>query len=343
MKAKILFVVIIINLYSFAHCQTYSATPAFLTINPYARAAGMGNTGTGLTDAESAMYWNPAGLVFQKGRAIDIAYSKLFPDFGSDIYFYYTDFKTYLSLLEGNIGIGVMYFNQGEFQVGGYNDQDQGSAKTMKPRDIALVLSYGTYIHKNISVGLTFRYIQSQKAMMNLSEATTYSYDIGLLYQPTYLKKTSIGINIANLGPEIKYSGQNFGNAIPTMFKFGIAYKLIDRQFSHLVIATDFNKMLVKMRIDDNANIDYDPYYKALFTSWGNKLHTYSMGIEYWYSDLLSLRMGFIFDNNRTLEKFATFGFSLRYGHYGFDLSYMSASKGHPSNGRVQLAGQILL
>lgn len=298
----------------------------------------MGNTGTGLTDAESAMHLNPAGLVFQRWREIDIAYSKISPKFNPDRKFYYAAFRTHLSFL-GSIGIGVVYFNQGEFLL---DDHSQGNEK-VNPHDMAITFSFATYACKDLSVGLNLRYIQSQKAITILSEATTYSYDIGLLYQPGYLNKASIGINIANLGPEIKYNDQLFGDAIPTMFKLGIAYTLIDSRYNHLVLTTDFNKMLVKMRIDENANKDYDSYYKALFTSWSNKLYAYSMGTEYWYSDLFSLRMGYIFDKNRTLDKFAAFGFGLKYHYYSFDLSYLFASKGHPSNGRFQLSGKISL
>ena len=53
-----------------AQAQVGGAAVVFLKIEPDSRAAGMGNAGVALADNASAMFWNPAGLAFQKGTEI---------------------------------------------------------------------------------------------------------------------------------------------------------------------------------------------------------------------------------------------------------------------------------
>ena len=42
----------------------------FLQIEPDSRGAAMGNTGVAIADNASAMFWNPAGLAFQRGNQV---------------------------------------------------------------------------------------------------------------------------------------------------------------------------------------------------------------------------------------------------------------------------------
>ncbi|MDX1586512.1 MAG: hypothetical protein R3222_07205, partial [Balneolaceae bacterium] len=51
----------------------------FLQIEPDSRAAGMGNTGVAIADNASAVFWNPAGLAFQRGTQISITHSEWLP------------------------------------------------------------------------------------------------------------------------------------------------------------------------------------------------------------------------------------------------------------------------
>jgi len=61
---------------------------------------------------------------------------------------------------------------------------------------------------------------------------------------------------------------------------------------------------------------------------------THNFGIEYWYSDLFAIRMGFIYDkpgnilvNNKW--PVPTFGAGLRYAGLGFDFGYTAGDPGH--------------
>ena len=62
---------------------------------------------------------------------------------------------------------------------------------------------------------------------------------------------------------------------------------------------------------------------------------THNFGIEYWYSDLFAIRMGFIYDKPGNIlvnDKWPvpTFGAGLRYAGLGFDFGYTAGDAGHP-------------
>lgn len=62
---------------------------------------------------------------------------------------------------------------------------------------------------------------------------------------------------------------------------------------------------------------------------------THNFGVEYWYSDLFAIRVGFIYDKiGKILVKnkwpVPTFGAGLRYAGLGFDFGYTAGEAGHP-------------
>ncbi|MBU2472377.1 MAG: hypothetical protein KKF20_08230, partial [Bacteroidetes bacterium] len=74
---KHLFVIILLivgTLPITVYSQGESAVP-FLLIAPNSRASGMGESGTGIADDASAIFWNPAGLAFQSGQEISITHA----------------------------------------------------------------------------------------------------------------------------------------------------------------------------------------------------------------------------------------------------------------------------
>jgi hypothetical protein len=94
------------------------------------------------------------------------------------------------------------------------------------------------------------------------------------------------------------------------------------------------------MKLDDDGKNAYesetDPFYKAIFTSWGdgslseqaNQLIS-SIGLEYIYNSMISLRTGYYYDYDGKVQ-YPTFGAGLQYDKYRFDFSYISADSDSP-------------
>ena len=131
--------------------------------------------------------------------------------------------------------------------------------------------------------------------------------------------RLSIGANLSNIGPEIYYIDQSQADPIPTNFRLGFAFRLMEDDYNSLTLTTDFSKLLVDRDTTDKAE-----FYEAIFTSWfDDEMSTEfkdivtSMGLEYWYGDedfKFALRTGFFYeDPDFGNRKFVTIGAGIRY------------------------------
>jgi hypothetical protein len=336
--------------------QGEAAVP-FLLLAPDSRFSAIGESGTGLADNASAIFWNPAGIAFLSGTEVSITHSNWLPQFNLDLFYDYLTFRTYLEELSGNVTASVTFMNFGEFIRTGDDPTPLG---TFRAYDAALTLGYATKLHPDWGVGVNFRIIHSRLSDKPTGEeqgegvATSVSFDLSGMWRPAYLNifgwelenRLSIGANLSNLGPKITYIDQAQSDPIPTNLRLGFAFQIFNDEFNSLVYTLDFSKLLVS-RTEIIANGDTtsqsDEWYEALFTSWtdddfSEELRDIvtSMGLEYWYGTpgdfLFALRGGYFYEDpaygNR---KFMTFGAGLRYDIYGFDFSYISSiESNHP-------------
>jgi hypothetical protein len=126
-------------------------------------------------------------------------------------------------------------------------------------------------------------------------------------------------------------------------------------EYNSLTLTGDMNKTLVNVNSstrvengDTTTVINPDPFYKAIFTSWGSQagvinpdnqaaslglLQQFTMGagLEYWYNNLFALRTGYFYENPQNGDRqFLTFGAGLRYNIIGVDISYLYAEENSP-------------
>ncbi len=327
------------------YAQGESAVP-FLLIGPNSLNAGMGETGTGMINDASAMFWNPAGLSFQKGSQISITHSPWLPGLGlSDLFYDFLAGKYYMKKLKGTLGVSITYLNIGKIIQ---TDEFGNEIGNYQAFDGALAVGYGTKVTKDLGVGVVTRFIYSKLAVdpvgseRGTGTAYNLSFDLSTLWKPTKTKlkfinnKLGIGVNLSNIGPKVTYVDNAQADPLPTNLRLGFAYDLYQSEFNNFTITADFAKLLVKRREGGVS----DPVYKGIFTSFGGgfdnvmKSIQSSVGAEYWYGNpkLIGLRGGFFYeDPNRGKRKFITLGASIRYSMYGFDFSYINTiEENHP-------------
>jgi hypothetical protein len=327
------------------YAQGESAVP-FLLIGPNSLNAGMGETGTGMINDASAMFWNPAGLGFQKGNQVSITHSPWLPGLGlSDLFYDYLAGKYYLKKLKGTIGVSITYLNIGKIIQ---TDEFGNEIGDYQAFDGALAVGYGTKVTRDIGVGVVTRFIYSKLAVDpvagELGTGTAYdlSFDISMLYRPSKTKlkflnnKFGVGVNLSNIGPKVTYVDNAQADPLPTNLRLGLAYDIYQSEYNNLTLTADFAKLLVKRREGGES----DPVYKGIFTSFSGgfdnvmKSIQSSVGAEYWYGNpkLIGLRGGFFYeDPDRGKRKFLTLGASIRYSMYGFDFSYINTiEENHP-------------
>lgn len=344
-KIKLCIVAVLVVLSGKLFAQGESAVP-FLLIGPNSLNAGMGETGTGMINDASAMFWNPAGLGFQKGSQVSITHSPWLPGLGlSDLFYDYLAGKYYMKKLKGTLGVSITYLNIGTIIQ---TDEFGNQIGEYKAFDGALAVGYGTKVTKDLGLGIVTRFIYSKLAVGKVGNeqgsGTAYdlSFDISALYRPSKTKlkflnnKFGFGINLSNIGPKVTYVDNDQADPLPTNLRLGFAYDIYQSEFNNLTITADFAKLLVKRREDGKS----DPVYKGIFTSFGGgfdevmKSIQSSVGAEYWYGNpkLIGLRGGFFYeDPDKGKRKFITLGASIRYSMYGFDFSYINTiEENHP-------------
>ncbi|MBI3585750.1 MAG: type IX secretion system outer membrane channel protein PorV [Ignavibacteriales bacterium] len=328
---------------------TTSAVP-FLLISPNSRASGMGEAGVALADDASALFWNPAGLAYQHGQEISVSHANWLPAFRlDDLFIDYLVYRREVPELDGTVAASITYLNLGSFNR---TEIDPTVIETFKAYEFAVTAGYATKISESFALGINARFIYSYLAPFGTAEekgkgiASGFSFDVGLLYRPRSSSipftgidlgdRFSAGMNISNLGPALTYIDKAQADALPTYLRLGIAYKIIESDFNNLTGILDVNKLLVKKTGDGST---YDPFYKAIFTTWTGKSFNQIMrefvtgaGLEYWYKKWVALRVGYFYEDPQAgNRKFATFGAGVRYDIYGFDFSYISAfEEQHP-------------
>ena len=352
-KLKICAVIVLTLVTANIYAQGESAVP-FLLIGPNSRNAGMGETGVALVNDASAMFWNPAGLAFQKGTEVSITHSPWLPGLGlGDLFYDYLSGKHYVKKLNGTIGVSITYLNIGTIIK---TDEFGNEVDQYKAFDGAIAVGYGTKVTKDLGVGIVTRFIYSKLAVGNVGNeqgsgiAYNLSFDISGLWRPTKTKlkflnnRFGVGLNVSNICPKVTYVDDAQADPLPSNLRIGFGYDVVKTEFNNLTVTADLNKLLVKRR-DKGAS---DPLYKAIFTSWeGDFIKTVqaSIGAEYWYGNpkLIGLRGGFFYeDPNHGRRKFITLGAGLRYSMYGFDFSYINTiEENHPLANTLRFTLQV--
>ncbi len=376
---KKLFVLLLVCMFTLfgtvSKAQGEAALP-FLLIAPDSRAGGIGESGGGLADNVSAIFWNPAGIAFLTGSEIGFTHSNWLPQFKlSDLFYDYATYRQYIDALSGSVTASITYMSYGEFTRTGENDPTP--LGTFRSFDAAFTVGYATKIGQDWGLGLNFRLIHSRladkptAAEQGEGVATTVSFDIATMWRPAEFEipligdlsnRFSLGINLSNLGPKVYYIDQAQADPIPTNFRLGIAVRPFEDEFNSLTITADFTKLLVDKGEAFRGTVDTTAttkkrkdFYEAIISAWADQPFseelrdiTTAIGIEYWYGSKndfkFALRAGMFYEDpafgNR---KFVTLGAGVRYDMYGFDFGYITTdvfkgAENHPLNNTLRFS-----
>lgn len=290
-RAKIL---IVLLLHCFIANSLFAAfSKVGLTAVPFlkisvGRASGMGDAFSAIADDASATYYNPAGLGNLTKREVLLNHIDWIADVNHD----YGSLILPITNL-GTVGFSVTALTMGDMEQTILDNQattvreDSGTGLMFGAADFAFGLSYGRLITDKLSFGFTVKAVSSNIWDMNQSGA---AFDLGLLYN-TGFKSLRLGAVIANYGAELAYKGRQLDFAdttqksrppatlkttpapLPTVFRFGIGYNLIETKTNILTLAVDLTHPN-----DINETVNF--------------------GLEYNMSDLFFLRGGYILNTD---------------------------------------------
>lgn len=365
---SILAVALLFLMPAITHAQVAITAVPFLQIEPDSRGAGMGNTGVAMADNASALFWNPAGLAFQKGNnQASITHSNWLANFNvSDLFYDYVVGKYYVEGI-GTFGAHLTYLNLGE-QVETREDGPEPISR-FQSYEVALGGSYGYQVSKNLGVGTSLRLIYSSLASgtsisaQKVNPGSSVALDLSFLYKTDTFAlggrdaRFSFGTNLSNIGPGIQYTDNAQKDPLPTLLRFGWSFDLDldDEGINRITIANDISKVMARTEPKfttnpdgsiDTARVAAGPI-EAIFNSWDSferfdgqntievgLLQQFMIGggIEYWYADQFALRGGYYYEDPQNGDReYITFGAGIRYSFLGVDFSYIKTLESdHP-------------
>ncbi|SHG52647.1 hypothetical protein SAMN05443144_13225 [Fodinibius roseus] len=315
-----------------------------LRVEPDPISTGRGMTGVAQADQGQALYWNPAGLAYQKGWQLKGTRFNYLPGL-NDLSYNYVSVQKHLDDWS-TLGGHITYLDLGS-QIG--QDPKGNPTGDISSHEVAIGLSYGRIaIPNTLTLGLGVRYTSSKLATsgqfadsLSAKTGNAISFDMGMFYEPgewfigSVPVIPTIGVSITNFGGRMEYSDSGFKNPLPTLLRVGVenTFLLDENAINTLAVSVEVSKYMVRM---DSTGAEAP--LKSLFNSWGRyeyyngkedvsvglgKQLMYGVGLEYWYNNLLAVRGGYYNESQANGgSKFLTTGMSVRFSYLQLNGSF---------------------
>lgn len=301
--------------------ESRAAAP-FLLFQPSARSAGMGEAYIAISDDANSTYYNPAALADDEHRDMSYTIYRPVPNLANDIF---TSFGSYTQPFSsiGNLGFSLTYTSLGEQTRTDQQGQDLG---TFTSWGMALGASYGTYVTKSMSLGLTVKFIHENLAGQGAGQeqgkgsGSSFAGDLGFMWKLS--DRFTAAWVLRNVGPNITFIDADQADPLPQNFTVGMAYHVYKSTHSSVLVSYDVYKPLA------------DEGFFSFVTGWSDspakeefKDMDHHVGAEWRYAlseeSAIALRAGYSHDEDGN-RKTPTFGFGLKYNWASMDVAYFA-------------------
>ncbi len=278
------------NIGDFLNSTSPSVGMSFLKIGPGARAVSLGGAYAAVVKDPTAVYWNPAGVVYSHGMDFNFNHLMLMEDIRYEFFALSTgDGKQGFGL-----GMGGVFY--GDMELRGETPSEEPLG-TFTAYSFLLKASYGRNFGGGFVAGVSMSGILEK---IYTHSTNAYTFDIGCLYHLPVLKPLTLSLNMSNLGPKLLYSNETY--RLPLTGGLGAAY------------AMKKGEVDVTMVADVSKSID-------------SPLST-GMGIEvaFWW---FALRTGYRFNDENVSSLSGGFGARYRFLSIDYSLSPYSMDLGN--------------
>lgn len=358
-KSSIFGVVILLFISNFVFAQSQpknytvvtTAVP-FLSLTPDSKAAAMGDAGVASSPDANALYWNTAKLAYAENKfGSSFSYAPWLRDIVQDMGIMTANAYYKVSDKQA-IGAGITYFDQGDIQ---FTNAFGANLDKFHSKEYAITVGISQKLSSDFSMGLNMKFINSNLVGNTIingqagKPGRTGAIDLGFYYNKTRPtdgnsdkpKKTDFdyGVVIQNIGGKVNYGfGQYF---IPANLKIGTKISHRPDELNTFTFLLDFNKLLVPTP-KENTPITDKSIFSTMFTSWTDAPNGVkeelsevmtSIGAEYSYADLISLRTGYFYESpDKGGRQYFTTGFGITLKDiYKLDMAYLiPTNSGNP-------------
>ena len=266
------------------------ANANFLELTPDAQSAGMAGTGLAITDNGSTDIFHNASTIAFSQEAMGASYS-------------YADINKDCALHSASLFYRIGREGIHGFALGFRHFKDP-KIMDYRPRIWDLEAAYFRNVAKNLSLSLTFRYLQ-EKVAKEADSKNSVALDFGATYYRNTdlldgMASWSIGFQAANLGKKLD------GQKLPARLGLGGSVDLPFSVENRLQVALDFNYLLPSEIRHLQAGI----------------------GAEYNFLKYGVVRAGYHFgDNDKGIGNYGTLGCGINFWPMRVDFSYALADK----------------
>ncbi|MBL7960783.1 hypothetical protein JNL27_11150 [bacterium] len=232
-KTAILILYALLNLHSLLGQETNSDLFAFVVLNitPDARSHSLGNT-VAIGDQWNSGYWNPAGVGFTRGMALQYDHVGYFAGISSHNWTAGYTHKKFgsLAFTYRRVSFGSIKKTTEEFPEGGIGSYE--------PHDDVIALNYAFKIFDMVSFGVTIKRFSSQIDKIS-AEATLY--DLGVMAKVPIGRVlgcnnilyigTSTGNNLIGSNPKYHGNGSLVIDSQNVFFSFTSIAFLVERNY----------------------------------------------------------------------------------------------------------------
>lgn len=227
----------------------------FLEIGVGARAMAMGGSYVSVANDPTALFYNPAGIVWLKGMQVEISHNQWLVGTKHD----FVGAVFPIPFFTSSIGISFLNLDYGEQPVRTV-ERPEGTGETYSARDYAVALSFAMALTDRFSFGMSGKYI-NQRIWSETGNAM--ALDLGIFYN-TIVKGLRLGISMSNFGNQIRLYGRNLDSTVdpdeknenidrvavnykteayplPLLFRFGISYEKNLGSLGRALITMDLN------------------------------------------------------------------------------------------------------
>ncbi len=204
---------------------------SFLKIGMGARAISLAGTYSSIVRDPTAVYWNPAGVIYSEG--IDVSFSHL--SLMEDIYYEFVALSTGDTRQGVGLGMGGVFYGGMELRGNTPSEEPIG---TFSAYSFLIKFAYARRLGNDFVLGGSIGGILER---IYIYSTHTYTLDVGLLYYLPVFKPLVFSLNVNNLGPKVVYIDDSF--RLPLTGKIGGSYTM-QRGKATVMLATDVSKSI---------------------------------------------------------------------------------------------------
>jgi len=181
----------------------------FLAIGVGARACGMGEAYSAVTDGANSVYWNPAGLIIKKGSEVTFSHLQYVSGIRLGDVAFCMPYKV------GVLGVELNTLYTEDTRREAVTGNKTGDFMNY---NAALTVAYSQEVDKNIYLGAGLKGIYMK---LDDTAAKGVGLDVGGLYKVN--EKLKCGLVVQNIGTKIKFEN-DAATPLSTNIRAGISY-----------------------------------------------------------------------------------------------------------------------